>query len=75
MDNVTQKGARLRAEPDLDGLLRLLDPHEGSAKQAVRLVVCMLLCQLAVAVHIGSRVPLVLQLNAGGSCQGLQEVR
>ncbi|KAA6420504.1 MAG: hypothetical protein FRX49_09665 [Trebouxia sp. A1-2] len=34
MDNVTQKGARLRAEPDLDGLLRLLDPHEGSAKQA-----------------------------------------
>jgi len=38
-------------------------------------MVCMLLCQLAVAVHIGSRVPLVLQLNAGSSCQGLQKVR
>lgn len=63
------------AESDLDGLFRLLDPHQGSTKQAVRLVVCMLLRQLAVAMHIGSRVPLVLQLNAGGSCQGLQKVR
>ena len=35
----------------------------------------MVLGQLAVAVHVGRRVTLVVQMDGGCGCQGLQELR
>lgn len=60
LESTEGRQQRVNADTYPDGPFRLLNPQQCSAKQAVRLIVPMLLGQLAVAVHICSRVPLVL---------------